>query len=74
MTRDRSRVCPSPPPYAVYEERELAHNKEMVHYYNIIRENAVVRNATKNRHGEVQMENAAVSELPFLRTGTQTVN
>ena len=52
----------------------MAHNKEMVHYYNIIRENAVVRNATKNRHGEVQMENAAVSELPFLRTGTQTVN
>ena len=29
---------------------------------------------TKNRHGEVQMENAAVSELPFSGTGTQTIN
>jgi hypothetical protein len=56
-------------------KRENWHTiREMVHYYNIIRENAVVRNATKNRYGEVQMKNAAVSELPFLGTGTHTVN
>lgn len=34
----------------------------------------MVRNAAKNRHGEVQMENAVVSELPFSGTVTPTIN